>query len=1032
MCHLYGRLFEKTWALPYITWMDVSNQAVRSDGRVTAVLGPTNTGKTYYAIEQMLSYKTGCIGFPLRLLARENYDRVCEQKGKAYVALLTGEEKIVPPGAKYFLCTVESMPVEQEFEFLAVDEIQLCADPDRGHVFTDRLLRARGTEATMFMGSETIRPVIASLIPKLDIITRPRLSVLEYTGFKKLTRLAKRTAVVAFSIDDVYAIADLVRRQRGGTAVVLGALSPRTRNAQVEMYQSGEVDFMVATDAIGMGLNMDINHVALAATRKYDGERARKLTTAELAQIAGRAGRYKKDGTFGTTGNVKGLDPDQVDAIEKHEFDSLQYIYWRNSELDYHSPRALLRSLERGSNSTMLQRGRASDDYLTLAQMIERDEVMALASGQATVRLLWDVCQIPDFRKTLTETHQDLVAEIFLHLRTRERLPEDWMEDHIARLDSIEGDVDTLMARIAHIRTWTFVTHRPDWVADPEHWRSRALRIEDRLSDALHEALTKRFVDRRSAVLMGKIEEGSSLLAGIRRDGEVIVEGQRVGQLTGFRFEPEATSGREEFKAVMTAARQALKPEIGSRLSMLLKSEDKQFKLADDGQILWQADATNPLPGAPVGRIRKGDLLLKPRAEVIDSNLLDGQDKNAIQEKLQEWLERHIHFALEPLFRLTGGDDLTAQARGIAFQLQEALGILPRSNLEDMIAGLDEAGRKALRARKVRMGPLLVFMPELNKPAAVRLRALLLSLSQGKDLPAVTPKDGVVSFHIDPATVDADYYRSIGYPVYGPRAIRVDMLDRVVCAVYDNAKDGKFQAQHQMAEWLGSNILDLYAVLDAMGHKMIHDPAAEKAKADAAPAEGPLGELEAIAPTQESAQPETAPEAPKLEQPSLDEVIGGGPSMSAMPAIEQSPIAGEEPSETPTSGEVPVAGDANPPVQAAPAAKAKPELATFRLKRGKAGESAKPREQKDFSKKPDRKPGKFEKNFSADKKPFGERKKDSEKSFKKKDGGRPKRDDRDRERDSREERVYSSNPQKFEDSPFAVLQNLKLGNEKKS
>ncbi len=931
--------------------MNVTNHAVKADGRVTAVLGPTNTGKTYHAIEQMLSHKTGCIGFPLRLLARENYDRVAEKVGRAHVALVTGEEKIIPPDARYFMCTVESMPIEQSFEFLAVDEIQLCADPDRGHIFTDRLLRARGTEETMFMGSDTMRHVIAGLVPYIDIVTRPRLSVLEYTGFKKLTRLNKRTAIVAFSIDDVYAIADLIRRQRGGTAVVLGALSPRTRNAQVQMYQSGEVDFMVATDAIGMGLNMDIQHVALAATRKFDGEKPRKLTTAELAQIAGRAGRYKKDGTFGVTGNVKDLDQDVIEAIERHQFDSLQNIYWRNADLDYSAPLALLRSLERSSGKTMLQRGRPSDDYLTLAHMMERDDVLAMAHGKEAVKLLWDVCQIPDFRKTLTETHQELVAEIYLHLRESNAIPEDWMEDHIKRLDSTEGDVDTLMARIAHVRTWTYVTHRADWVVDPEHWRGRTLRIEDRLSDALHEALTKRFVDKRSTVLLGAMEEGAKLLAGIKASGEVVVEGQRVGQLAGFRFYPDETSGREEFKAIMTAARQALRPEIGNRIAMILKSEDKQFKLADDGQILWQSDITNPLPGAPVGRIKKGDQLLKPRAEVNDSNLLDGQDKNAIGEKLQEWLDRHIHFALEPLFRLTGGDDLTAQARGIAFQLQEGLGITPRANLQELITGLDEEGRKALRARKVRMGPLLVFLPELNKPAAVKLRALILTLWQGKELPAQAPKDGVVSFTIADKNIDPDYYRSIGYPVYGPRSIRVDMLDRVVCAVYDGAKDGKFQAEHKMAEWLGSNILDLYAVLEAMGHKMIHDPAAEKAKE----------EVSATEKVEESAPAET---------------------------------------ETP----------------AVTAEVKKPELATFRLKRGKADGAERPR--------PERAERAPKKEFAnKDKKPFNERKKD-DKKFSKKKSEKP-------QRDNREERIYSSNPQKFEDSPFAILQGLKLGNEKK-
>lgn len=964
--------------------MDITNTAVKAEGRVTAVLGPTNTGKTHYAIEQMLSHKNGCIGFPLRLLARENYDRVSEKIGKSHCALLTGEEKIIPPTARYFFCTVESMPVEDVFEFLAVDEIQLCADPDRGHIFTDRLLRARGTDTTMFMGSDTIRPILTGLVPYVDVITRPRLSVLEYTGFKKLTRLNKRTAVVAFSVDDVYTMADLIRRQRGGTAVVLGALSPRTRNAQVEMYQSGEVDFMVATDAIGMGLNMDIRHVALAATRKFDGEKARPLSNAELAQIAGRAGRYMKDGTFGTTGHIKGLDPEMVEAIEKHQFEPLHQVYWRNSNIDYHSPMALIKSLERGSGKSVLQRGRPSDDYLTLSHLINNDGVMAAANGEDAVKLLWEVCQIPDFRKTLTETHQELVGEIYTHLRDQDTpvLPEDWMEEHIQRLDSIEGDVDTLMARIAHIRTWTYVTHRKEWLLDPEHWQGRTLRIEDRLSDALHEALTKRFVDRRSAVLLGKMEEGVQLLAGIKKDGEVVVEGQRVGKLTGFRFKPDETSGREEFKAVMAAARQALRPEIESRLTMILKAEDKQFKLADDGQILWQQDITNPLPGDAVARVRKGDLLLKPRVEVLDSNLLDGQDKNEIAEKIQAWLERHIHFTLEPLFRLTGGDDFTPQARGIAFQLQEGLGILPRATLEDLIAGLDEEGRKALRARKVRMGPLLVFLPELNKPVTVKMRALLLSLWQGKELPAEAPKDGVVSFTIADKNIDADYYRSIGYPVYGPRSIRVDMLDRVVCAVYDSAKDGKFQAQHKMAEWLGSNILDLYAVLEAMGHKVIHDPAAEKAKADAAPVTTDVAKEDVVV----EASSEVAPEV-QVEQDSASET--DAPVVDVAPSV--------------------------------PTEKAKPELATFRLKRGKADSVAKPRperserSEKSFVKN-DKKP-----HLKDDKKP-----REGDKKFSK-----PRRDDRKPEREERE-RVYSAPAKAVADSPFAILQQLKQGNDQKN
>jgi ATP-dependent RNA helicase SUPV3L1/SUV3 len=456
--------------------MQVSHQSVKSEGPVRAVLGPTNTGKTHYAIEEMVKHATGVIGFPLRLLARENYDRLVTLKGVQSVALVTGEEKIIPAHARYYVCTVEAMPVDQAFEFVAVDEIQLCADPERGHIFTDRLLRARGRALTLFLGSDTMQPIMEYLIPGLEFISRPRLSQLTYKGFKKLTRLPKRSAIVAFSIDDVYAMADLIRRQRGGTAVVLGALSPRTRNRQVEMYQAGEVDFMVATDAIGMGLNMDIHHVALASTRKFDGHHPRRLSTAEMAQIAGRAGRHTTDGTFGTTGPVRGLDEDVVEAIENHKFEALRTLCWRNSLIDMTTPQALLRSLEQGSGNPALIKGRPSDDYLTLAQLVRRDDILARAGGIPAVRLLWDICQIPDFRKTLSETHQELVADAYIDITDQGAIPEDKLAAQIGRLDRLDGDVDTLMARIAHIRTWTYITHKSEWVRNAAEWGGQGSR----------------------------------------------------------------------------------------------------------------------------------------------------------------------------------------------------------------------------------------------------------------------------------------------------------------------------------------------------------------------------------------------------------------------------------------------------------------------------------------------------------------------------------------------------------------------------
>ncbi|MCH8036346.1 MAG: hypothetical protein IIC53_04390, partial [Proteobacteria bacterium] len=510
--------------------------------RVTAVLGPTNTGKTYLAIERMLGHRSGMIGFPLRLLARENYDRVVAIKGARQVALVTGEEKILPPRARYFLCTVESMPLDRPVAFLGVDEIQLCADPDRGHVFTERLLHARGLEETMFLGAETIRPILRRLVPEAQVITRPRFSTLTYSGACKLTRLPPRSAVVAFSAAEVYAMAELLRRQRGGTAVVLGALSPRTRNAQVAMFEAGEVDYLVATDAIGMGLNLDLDHVAFAKLVKFDGRNVRRLSPAEVGQIAGRAGRHMSDGTFGTTGEVGALEPDLVEAVEAHRFDPLRALYWRNRDLDFRSPRLLLRALERRPPEPELIRVRKADDLTALAALARDPEIAELAGNPGAVRLLWEVCQVPDFQQILSDQHARLLGRIYRFLAAgEERLPEDWVARQIDRIDRSDGDIDTLTARIAHIRTWTYVANRGDWLDDAGHWQERTRAVEDKLSDALHERLTQRFVDRRAATLVRRLRAGDDLLAAVKADGEVVVEGEFVGRLEGFRFRLDGT-----------------------------------------------------------------------------------------------------------------------------------------------------------------------------------------------------------------------------------------------------------------------------------------------------------------------------------------------------------------------------------------------------------------------------------------------------------------------------------------------------------
>ena len=564
--------------------------------RLVAVLGPTNTGKTHLAVERMLGHASGMIGLPLRLLAREIYDRIVKLRGVRAVALITGEEKIVPPRPHYFVCTVEAMPLSREVEFLAVDEIQLCADPERGHVFTHRLLHARGTAETMLLGSGTMAPLVRRLLPHAEIITRERFSSLTYAGPKKLTRLPRRSAVVAFSADQVYAIAELIRRQRGGAAVVMGSLSPRTRNAQVALYQSGEVDFLVATDAIGMGLNMDVDHVAFAGLRKFDGKRTRFLHPQEVGQIAGRAGRYQRDGTFGVTGEAEEMDEDLVRAVEAHHFEPVTGAEWRNSRLDFGSLPALLKSLAKTPDRPGLELSAEALDEITLRHLVQDPDVAARAKGRVAIERLWECCQTPDFRKLALDEHTSLAKEFFLHLTTgRQRIPEDWIAKQFSHLDRTDGEIDTLAARLSSVRTLAYVANRPDWLADPAGWQGKMRGLEDRLSDTLHEKLMARFVDRRTSALMRGLRVREDMLAGVAADGAVTVEGHYVGKLTGVQFEAAHGSSVLEEKALRAAATHAVGPEIARRLGRLAAEPDEAFALTPDGVVLWHGEAAGVL-----------------------------------------------------------------------------------------------------------------------------------------------------------------------------------------------------------------------------------------------------------------------------------------------------------------------------------------------------------------------------------------------------------------------------------------------------
>ena len=776
--------------------------------RLTAVLGPTNTGKTYLAVERMLGHESGMIGFPLRLLARENYDRVRRIKGEGAVALVTGEEKILPPGARYFLCTAESMPLDRPVGFLALDEAQMAADPERGHIFTDRLLHARGLEETMLLGAETMRPLLRRLIPGLEIVTRPRFSTLSYAGPRKPTRLPPRSAVVAFSAGEVYRIAETMRRQRGGCAVVMGALSPRTRNAQVEMYQAGEVDHLVATDAIGMGLNMDLLHVAFAGLSKFDGRGPRRLSAAELAQIAGRAGRHMNDGSFGTTAEIGPLAPEVVEAIESHRFDAVAHLMWRNSDLDFHSVEALRASLERRSSDPALLRAREADDQLALAQLGKDPEILRRVGGPATVRLLWDVCQIPDFRKVMSDAHTRLLAQVFRHLTSLDaRLPTDWVAGHVARLDRTDGDIDTLMARIAHIRTWTYISHRPAWLADPVHWQELSRAVEDRLSDALHRALTQRFVDRRQAHLLRRMKDGGELAGSVTKAGEVVVEGHGVGQLAGFRFIPDGSGGVEEQRPLLNAARRALAREIPQRLVRLEAAPDACFGLSTAGVISWD--------GAPVARLVAGEQVIRPRVDPLPSDLLDGPQRERLRRRLALWLDGHIARRLKPL-TTAAASAATGPTRGILFQLTEALGLLPRRELAHLLPLSD---RRTLDALGVRVGRESVWFPALAPAAG--LAGLLWCVKVGR-APAPLPPRRPASILRDPA-LPAEFYHAVGYRLAGPLAVRADALERLSLAARRLAAHGPFTATEALRQIIHCEAAALPAVIAALGYRSVEE-----------------------------------------------------------------------------------------------------------------------------------------------------------------------------------------------------------------
>ncbi|WP_165221385.1 helicase-related protein [Affinirhizobium pseudoryzae] len=868
---------------------------------VTAVLGPTNTGKTHYAIERMVAHGSGVIGLPLRLLAREVYTRLVEKVGVSHVALVTGEEKITPPNARFSVCTVEAMPRETKAAFVAIDEVQLAGDLERGHIFTDRILHLRGREETLLLGAGTMRPILERLLPGITVVERPRLSTLFYAGQKKITRLPQRTAIVAFSADEVYAIAELIRRQRGGAAVVLGALSPRTRNAQVGLYQEGDVEYLVATDAIGMGLNLDVDHVAFAQDRKFDGYQFRNLNPGELGQIAGRAGRHLKDGTFGVTGQVQPFDEEIVERIESHQFDQVKVLQWRSKALDYSSLRDLRQSLDAAPKVQGLTRALPATDSQALDYLARYPEVADLANTPERVERLWEACALPDYRRITPAQHADLISTLFFDLVRFGTVNENFMAEQVQRADRTDGEIDTLSARIAQIRTWTYVSNRPGWLAHPTHWQEKTREIEDRLSDALHERLTKRFVDRRTSVLMKRLRENAMLEAEISVNGDVFVEGHHVGQLAGFRFTPISGAEGPDARAVQGAAQKALALEFEARAARLYACGNNDLALGSDGSLRWL--------GEPVAKLAAADHIMHPRVILLADEQLTGNARDHVAARLERFLNHHIATVLKPLDDLSRAEDLQGMAKGLAFQIVENLGVLFRRDVADEVKTLDQDARASLRRYGVRFGAYHIFMPALLKPAPAELITLLWALKNdgldkpgyGELIPALAA--GRTSVVTDPS-FERSFYKLAGFRFLGKRAVRVDILERLADLIRpllqwkpgtsprpEGAYDGRrFTTTTAMLSILGATPDDIEEILKGLGYR------ADQVKAEEAQAH--LSSQDATAaPAADAAEAAAEPAADDDADPAPQETAeataapDGATAEAEAPASETAPAA---------------------------------------------------------------------------------------------------------------------------------------------
>ena len=782
---------------------------------ILAILGPTNTGKTFLAIERMLGHSNGVIGFPLRLLAREVYDKVVEKIGVNRVALVTGEEKIIPPNADYYLCTVESMPLDINFEFAAIDEIQMCADPERGHIFTDRLLNYRGDRLTIFLGSDTIKSLIEKLVPDTSFVYRDRLSKLTYSGYKKISRINPRSAIIAFSVDDVYALAEFVRRQKGGAAVVMGSLSPKTRNAQVELYQSGDVDFLIATDAIGMGINMDIDHVYFSGLKKFDGKKIRNLRDSEIGQISGRAGRYMNNGSFGTTGNCESLTDEQIEKLETHKFDDVVNIYWRNSNLDFSSYENLLQTLNQKPQGNYLVRNKDLLDENNFKFLISEKSNIKIKNEEYFVKLLWECCQIPDFTKSSYNEHIDIISKVFNFLSSdKGKITNEWMKNQLASLNNFEGNIDSIANRISYVRTWSYVSNKRNWVENSDFWIARTKDIEDKLSEKLHEELSKSFVDKRISVLSKGLKQDIKLNTQISENNEIFINDHYIGKINGLKIELNYSQSNLEtdIKSLKKAARNGAKDELSSKINEIIQNPDF-LELKEDCKIYWN--------NQKISEIKPGKNYLNPKIKLLIDETVDQADFLKLQDFLEQWVDSEKKKSLKDLISIEKSNFENPESRGLCYQLFENNGVLKRDLANNLLKIISKEERYQLRTKGIKIGKYHVYQPRMIRPKAIQLKTILWKCYYG--LQKIDYPNFGLNFIKNFKNKDKKFMLICGFETFGQFIIRIDILEKLFVEILSRSKDYSFQLDAKLLNLLGCSKENFIQFIKYINYEVIED-----------------------------------------------------------------------------------------------------------------------------------------------------------------------------------------------------------------